>query len=310
MKKKIILITFLSFFISSITYSQFLGNSIFKNNEKLDLDKIIKFDISKYKITDVKKILGENYFTEKTNRVEYYIFLTQNDSKYKLKIFERSNYLTLFIDLVEDDISKSKKSSFKSCSELKNKYEKQFGKSNRYWKTVNYEYLKFQVNQSNHHFEVFCQSLDNKIFSLYLINKNKKTSEIMTEVSKITCTFDKQRVEHIWLQGSNNDYLQIKNMDKKETQNLFIDDYEKKIGRVLDYNFPINGEYKTYNKDLIEVVEKKSNVSSVTWILNRMNGDIETFFQSSEAEVFNRVRNGEYKSRRYGTCQKFQNNKL
>jgi hypothetical protein len=85
MKKKIILITFLSFFISSITYSQFLGNSIFKNNEKLDLDKIIKFDISKYKITDVKKILGENYFTEKTNRVEYYIFLTQNDSKYKLK---------------------------------------------------------------------------------------------------------------------------------------------------------------------------------------------------------------------------------
>jgi hypothetical protein len=40
------------------------------------------------------------------------------------------------------------------------------------------------------------------------------------------------------------------------------------------------------------------------------NGDIEIFFQSSEAEVFNRVRNGEYKSRRYGTCQKFQNNKL
>jgi hypothetical protein len=240
--KKILLVTLLSFFISSISYSQFLGKSVFKNEEVLDLDKILKLDISKYKITDVKKILGENYFTEKTKRVEYYIFLTQNDSKYKLKIFERSNYLTLFIDLVEDDISKSKKSSFKSCSELKNKYEKQFGKSNRYWKTVNYEYLKFQVNQSNHHFEVFCQSLDNKIFSLYLINKNKKTSEIMTEVSKITCTFDKQRVEHIWLQGSNNDYLQIKNMDKKETQNLFIDDYEKNIGRDLYYNFPINGE--------------------------------------------------------------------
>ena len=41
-----------------------------------------------------------------------------------------------------------------------------------------------------------------------------------------------------------------------------------------------------------------------------MNGDIETFLQSSEAEVFNRVRNGEYKVRRYGNCQKFKNNVL
>ena len=308
--KKIILISFLSFFISTISYSQFLGKSVFKNNEKLDLDKIIKFDISKYNLTDVKKILGEDYLTEKTTRVEYYIFLTQNDSKYKLKIFERSNYLTLFIDLVEDDISKSKKSSFESCTELKNKYEKRFEKSYRYWKRVNYEFLKFQINQSNHQFEVFCQSLDNKIFSLYVANTNKKTSRIMTEVSKITCTFDKARVEHIWLQGSNNDYLTIKNMDKKETQNLFIDDYEKKIGRVMDYNYEIIGEYKTYNKDIIEVVEKKSNVSSITWTLNRMNGDIETFLQSSEADVFNKVRNGEYKVRRYGNCQKFKNNVL
>jgi hypothetical protein len=308
--KKIIFIIFLSFFISSNSYSQFLGKSVFKNNEKLDLDKIIKLDITKYKISDVKKLFGEDYFTEKKERVEYYIFLTQNDSKYKLKLFERSNYLMLFVDLVEDDISKSKKSSFGSCTELKNKYEKQFEKSYRYWKTVNYEYLKFQINQSNHQFEVFCQSLDNKIFSLYLSNENKKTSRIITEVSKITCTFDKARVEHIWLQGSNNDYLTIKNMDKKETQNLFIDDYEKKIGRVMDYNYPFIGEYKTYNKDSVEVVEKKSNVSSITWTLNRMNGDIETFLQSSEADVFNKVRNGEYKVRRYGNCQKFKNNVL
>jgi hypothetical protein len=78
----------------------------------------------------------------------------------------------------------------------------------------------------------------------------------------------------------------------------------------MDYNYEIIGEYKTYNKDTVEVVEKKSNVSSITWTLNRMNGDIETFFQSSEAEVFNRVRNGEYKVRRYGNCQKFKNNVL
>jgi hypothetical protein len=308
--KKILLIILLSFAISSNSYSQFLGKSVFKNNERLDLDKIIKLDITKYKISDVKKLFGEDYLTEKKERVEYYIFLTQNDSKYKLKLFERSNYLMLFVDLVEDDISKSKKSSFESCTELKNKYEKQFGKSYRYWKRVNYEFLKFQINQSNHQFEVFCQSLDNKIFSLYVANTNKKTSRIMTEVSKITCTFDKTRVDHIWLQGSNSDYLTIKNLDKKEIQNLFIDDYEKKIGRVMDYNYEIIGEYKTYNKDTVEVVEKKSNVSSITWTLNRMNGDIETFLQSSEAEVFNRVRNGEYKVRRYGNCQKFKNNVL
>ena len=40
MKKKI-LITLLCFFISSTSHSQFLGKSVFKNNEKLDLDKIL-----------------------------------------------------------------------------------------------------------------------------------------------------------------------------------------------------------------------------------------------------------------------------
>ena len=113
MKKKI-LITLLCFFISSTSHSQFLGKSVFKNNEKLDLDKILEFDISKYKITDVKKILGEEYFTEKTPRVEYYIYLTKNDSKYKLIIFELNNYLALVIDLAEDDIVKNKKPSFES----------------------------------------------------------------------------------------------------------------------------------------------------------------------------------------------------
>ena len=62
--KKIFLIVFLSFFISTISYSQFLGKSIFKNEEELDLDKILKLDISKYKITDVKKLFGENYFSQ------------------------------------------------------------------------------------------------------------------------------------------------------------------------------------------------------------------------------------------------------
>ena len=218
--KKTILITLLCFFISSTSHSQFFGKSVFKNNEKLDLDKILKFDISKYKITDVKKILGKEYFAENTPRVEYYIFLTKNDSKYKLKIFELNNYLALFMDLAEDDIVKNKKPSFESCVELKTKYEKQYEKSNRYMKTDNGEYLEFQINLSNHSFGVFCQSYKNKIFSLYVTNKNIKDRKIMSEVSRLTCTFDKLRVEHIWLQGSNNDYLTIKNMDKKDTQRL------------------------------------------------------------------------------------------
>ena len=309
MKKKI-LITLLCFFISSTSHSQFLGKSVFKNNEKLDLDKILEFDISKYKITDVKKILGEEYFTERTPRVEYYIFLTKNDSKYKLKIFELNNYLALVMDLAEDDIVKNKKPSFESCTELKTKYEKQYKKSNRYKKTDEYESLKFQINLSNHSFGVICNSYKNKIIILFVTNKNIKDTKIMGEVSKITCTFDKERVEHFWLGGSNKDYFVIKNMDTRQTQNLFIDDYQQKLGRVLDYNFEIIGEYKTYNKDLIEVVEKKSDVSSATWILNRMNGDIEVLIQSSEAEVLKEVRDGKFKFRQYGNCQKFQKNKL
>ena len=241
--KKTILITLLCFFISSTSHSQFFGKSVFKNNEKLDLDKILKFDISKYKITDVKKILGKEYFTEKTPRVEYYIYLTKNDSKYKLKIFELNNYLALFIDLAEDDIVKNKKPSFESCTELKTKYEKQYDKSYRYWKLDNGESLDFQINLSNHSFGVYCQSYVNKIVLLFVTNKNIKDTKIMGEVSKITCTFDKKRVEHFWSQSSNNDYFVIKNMDTKQTQNLFIDDFQKKLGRVFNYNFEITGEY-------------------------------------------------------------------
>ena len=64
--KKIILISFLSFFISSISYSQFLGKSVFKNNEEVDIDKFFKLDISKYKITDVKILLGDEYSVRKS----------------------------------------------------------------------------------------------------------------------------------------------------------------------------------------------------------------------------------------------------
>ena len=63
MKHLILFIFFGMLFLNSSIYSQ--GSSIFKDNQELDLDKFIKLDISKYKITDVKKLFGEKYLTNK-----------------------------------------------------------------------------------------------------------------------------------------------------------------------------------------------------------------------------------------------------
>ena len=150
-------------------------------------------------------------------------------------------------------------------------------------------------------------SYQDTIVLLLISNQNKKNTRFMSEVSKISCEFDRQRVEHLWSKASNNNYLAVRNMDKKNAQNLYIDDHRKKIGRVLDYNWAIDGEYKTFSKDKIEVVEKINDDSKRTWLLNRMNGEIEVFMEGRELEA-NTVKDGVYKVRNYGTCQKFKSN--
>ena len=313
MKHLILFILFGMLFLNSSIYSQ--GSSIFKDNQELDLDKFIKLDISKYKITDVKKLFGEKYLTNKETvndkeEVTHYINLKNNEKKYTLYLSNKNDSASLFLDLIEDGAVPNK-AYFKSCTEIKNKYEKQFGNSFRYTKRTekngSNEDLSFQINSSNHTIELGCMSYQDTIVLLLISNQNKKNTRFMSEVSKISCEFDRQRVEHLWSKASNNNYLVVRNMDKKNAQNLYIDDHRKKIGRVLDYNWAIDGEYKTYSKDKIEVVEKINDDSKRTWLLNRMNGEIEVFMEGRELEA-NTVKDGVYKVRNYGTCQKFKSN--
>ena len=156
--KKIILISFLSFFISSISYSQFLGKSVFKNNEEVDIDKFFKLDISKYKITDVKILLGDEYSVRKSinknnnkEQIYYDIFLKKDNKKYRLSLgTDEKSSVTLNLLLFDYTLDKNK-SHFKNCTEIKNKYEKQYGKLFRYSKysvsgiSEKVENLKFQM---------------------------------------------------------------------------------------------------------------------------------------------------------------------
>ena len=312
--KKIILIFFLSFFISSISYSQFLGKSVFKNEEELDLDKILKLDISKYKITDVKKLFGENYFSQsELKNIKggwYYIFLKKNDKKYKLTLGSKNDSAYLFLGLVEEGIPSSNKSYFKNCTEIKDKYSKQYGKYLRFSKNDSLENLQFQINSSNHSIEVTCLSIDNIINLTYFTSHSKKNTRLMEEVSKITCTFNKQRIEHRYSNSSNNSYMVIEDLVKKETLNLFIDEYNQTIGRALDYNWEIIGDYKIFSKDKIQVIENKGKESTITWTLNRINGDIETYSENSNSSVSHVIADRKAKSTRYGNCQKTKGNVL
>jgi hypothetical protein len=312
--KKIILISFLSFFISSISYSQFLGKSFFKNDEELDLDKILKLDISKYTIIDVKKLFGENYFSQNEFKnikgVSYYIFLKKNDKKYKLILGNKNDTAFLFLNLVEEGNISSNKSYFKNCTEIKDKYSKQYGKYLRFSKNETLENLQFQINSSHHTIEVNCLSFDNIINLTYFSSHSKKNSRLMEDVSKITCTFNKQRIEHRYSNSSNNSYMVIEDLVKKETLNLFIDEYNQTIGRALDYNWEIIGDYKIFSKDKIQVIENKGKESTITWTLNRINGDIETYSENSNSSVSHVIADRKAKSTRYGNCQKFKNNVL
>jgi hypothetical protein len=132
----------------------------------------------------------------------------------------------------------------------------------------------------------------------------------MNEVIKITCTFNKRRVEHLWRDSSNDNYMKIKDLEKKQTINLFIDEYKNKVGRVLDFNFDIRGEYKVFSKDKIQVVEDMEKEGKLTWTLNRINGDIEIYDEIHNSPLSNAISDGIAKTTTYGNCQKTKGNVL
>jgi len=305
-------------------------SSVFKNNEDLNLEKFIKLDISKYKFGDVKKLFGDNYFTDKdlnknSNKEElsYHIFLKKKNSFYKLTLLNDKGSAHLVLNLIDHKkkiTEGSDRSYFKSCSEIRDKYKNQYGKSERYEKYdkkiygFSAEYLNFQIPFYNYFISSHCYNLEeNEVTLSTFVNKNKKDFKIMNEVSKITCDLTSQRYEHRYVVG-NDSFFVIKKMEPKLTIKLFIDDYSEKIGRVKDYDFQITGEYKIFDKDKILVIEKHKDGNN-TWSLNRINGNIELLIEIEQDSVrknnkLTEVIGGFYKTRQFGNCQKTKNNTL
>ena len=317
MKKIILILVSGMFFLISNSYSQMFGGSIFKNKDKIDLEKFINLDITKYNSGEFKKIIGQDYkiedkIVDNKKITTYKIFLTNDGNEYELILTNKDDKFLLFLNLISDD--KKLVPNFKSCSSIKDKYSKKFGKQFRYknipqTKETAFEFLKFQLNFSNHTIELSCTSIGETQLLTYVINKSKKDSVFMGEVAKITCSLNKMRIEHHWKLAGDSGYFVTKNIDQPTILNLYIDEYSKKIGRFSNGNFlDIHGNYKIFTKDKIEVIEDKEKGNSITWLIDRITGGIETYTIRSDSETLDQIVGGIGKSRRFGTCQKTKDN--
>jgi len=307
------------------SYSQTLGGSIFKNKGELNLEKFINLDITKYKPNDIKKIIGQDFQkdswidTDKFNITRYTISVSHKGNDYRLILSEKNNNLILGLELYNNT---TKKYYFKNCEEIKNKYEKNFGKNFRYTNVPAneknpryYQSLKFQLNYPNHIIDLTCFNYGENYQTTWIFNKNKKEYEFMDELIFISCVIDRKKLETKYLPGYEmaDDY-KVKRMDVPDKFDLFIDNYFKIIGRRSNIsenqNREIKGEYKIFNKDRIEVVENTSDepdLINVTWQLNRVNGDIELLLESKNHPKILHS-GGIRKDRYYGNCQKSKGN--
>jgi hypothetical protein len=323
LKRLIAFIVFGMFILMPNSYTQMLGGSIFKNKDELILEKFINLDITKYKVNDVKKIIGQDFQTKefvdgnKSKVTNHIIFLNHNGNDYELRLSEKNNNLSLYLELFKTG---SKNYYFKNCEEIKRKYEKKFGKNFRYTnlpatekEPLYLQSLKFQLNYPNHTIELFCNSFGDNVQTTWITNKSKNNSEFMDELIFISCVVDRRKVESKFLQPyEKSDSYQVKRMDVPDKIDLFIDNYSKKIGRRSNYNLNINGDYTIFNKDRVEVVEKKSdvpNLNSITWQLNRVTGDIEILMET-KSDYPDMHYGGIRKTRLYGNCQKSKGNVL
>jgi hypothetical protein len=106
MKRLIILIASGFFLLISDSYSQMFGGSIFKNKDKIDLEKFINLDITKYKPTDIKKIIGQDFETKewtddkKVKVTNYLILLKHDENEYELTLSEKNNNLFMEVGLI------------------------------------------------------------------------------------------------------------------------------------------------------------------------------------------------------------------
>ena len=132
-------------------------------------------------------------------------------------------------------------------------------------------------------------------------------------VSTIVCEMDKARIEHRWINVSNN-YYYVTQDTKKDYQNLIIDDNLKKLARIENGSKNIiQGDYKVFSKNKIEVIETR-NVGKGTvvaiFLIDRISGRAEFYAEDRRIDKNTNVVGGVSKIRFYGICQKLKDNTL
>jgi hypothetical protein len=137
--------------------------------------------------------------------------------------------------------------------------------------------------------------------------------QFKNNVSTIVCEMDKARIEHRWINVSNN-YYYVTQDTKKDYQNLIIDDNLKKLARLENGSKNIiQGDYKVFSKNKIEVIETR-NVGKGTvvaiFLIDRVSGRAEFYAEDRRIDKNTNVVGGVSKIRFYGICQKLKDNTL
>ena len=137
--------------------------------------------------------------------------------------------------------------------------------------------------------------------------------QFKNNVSTIVCEMNKARIEHRWINVSNN-YYYVTQDTKKDYQNLIIDDNLKKLARLENGSKNIiQGDYKVFSKNKIEVIETR-NVGKGTVVaifsIDRVSGRAEFYAEDRRIEKNTNVVGGVSKIRFYGICQKLKDNTL
>jgi hypothetical protein len=137
--------------------------------------------------------------------------------------------------------------------------------------------------------------------------------QFKNNVSTIVCEMDKARIEHRWINVSNN-YYYVTQDTKKDYQNLIIDDNLKKLARFESGSKNIiQGDYKVFSKNKIEVIETR-NVGKGTvvaiFLIDRVSGRAEFYAEDRRVDKNTNIVGGVSKIRFYGICQKLKDNTL
>ena len=137
--------------------------------------------------------------------------------------------------------------------------------------------------------------------------------QFKNNVSTIVCEMDKARIEHRWINVSNN-YYYVTQDTKKDYQNLIIDDNLKKLARLENGSKNIiQGDYKVFSKNKIEVIETR-NVGKGTvvaiFLIDRVSGRAEFYAEDRRVDKNTNIVGGVSKIRFYGICQKLKDNTL